>query len=73
MLTIPPSFTYRKLILGESSGGSPPLALIYILEEIEGPVADLGSCAQAEDPGWTVIHEGDRVILSRVTTRPKGS
>jgi hypothetical protein len=68
---IPPSFQYRKLILGESSGGSAPVVLIHKLEQIEGPAAELQSCRQAGDPGWTVDHEGDWVILSRITTTTK--
>jgi hypothetical protein len=64
---------YRKIILGTSSGGPPPFTLIHVLEEIEGPAADLGACPQAKDPRWTVIHEGDRVVITRVTTEPKGA
>jgi hypothetical protein len=70
---VPSPFSYRKTVIAESVHGRTPATLIHTLEIIEGPVADLGICPQAKDPEWTVLHEGDLVVITRVTTKIAGT
>jgi hypothetical protein len=66
---VPSPFRYRKTVIAESVLCRTPATLIHTVEIIEGPVADLGACPQAIDPEWTVLHDGDRVVITRVTTK----
>jgi hypothetical protein len=70
---VPSPFRYRKTVIAESVRGRTPATLIHTLEVIEGPAADLGICPQAKDPGWTVLRDGDRAVITRVTTRLGGT
>jgi hypothetical protein len=70
---VPSPFGYRKIVVAESERGRTPAILIHTLEIIEGPVADLGVCPQAKDPEWTVLRDGDRVMITRVTTKHGGT